>query len=107
MVFVLGDERWPVRDVRCQPAPCGFAANLGLGRSGLLVCPQQRIHEYSYYANTPLDARAWRHPVRAGCRGASYLCVRRSTTARDPIGFMNMSAAACSRFYLKNSLTGY
>ena len=40
-VFVLGLERRADGDVRVEPASGGPDANLGLGGSGLLVCPQR------------------------------------------------------------------
>ena len=43
-IFVLGAERRVAGDVRVEPVAGRSDADLGVGRSRLLVCPQQRVY---------------------------------------------------------------
>ena len=72
-VLVLVAERRPDGDVHPEPAAGRPDADLGLGRTRLLVRPQQRVHADADDADLALDASAGRHGLLPRSGGAGPL----------------------------------
>src|SRR5690606_24900153 len=68
-ILVLVAQRRADDDVRFESLARGLDADLGLGRSWLLVRPQPGVHADGHHAVAPLDASTGRHAVLPGSRG--------------------------------------
>ena len=87
-VFVLGPQWRTDGNVRAQPAAGGPDANLGVGRSWILVRPQPGISPNAAHAELALDASAWRHRIlswRGGARAIRGGTQNRSFLSEDKL----------------------
>ena len=102
---VLGIEWRLAGDVCAEFAAGGVDADVGVGRTRVLVCTKQRVHADRSHANPALDAHARRHGIFRGSRCPRG--VRRRTENRafiSTIGVRPLSAAPHPAHGAKNQL---